>query len=60
MKREEILNLNGELVTEAQYDEIAEHEDVISIENNGNSGRFVDKTWYSVYLTEDEEISIYL
>lgn len=60
MKREEILKLNGELVTESQYDEIAEHEDVISIENNGNSGRFVNKIWYSVYLTEDEEISIYL
>ncbi|MNP84324.1 hypothetical protein D3C76_1835870 [compost metagenome] len=60
MTRNDILDLNDEVVSSETYDLIAEHEDVISIENNGNSGRFVDKTWYSVFLTEDEEISIYL
>lgn len=52
--------LEKEVLTLKEYEHIEEHEDVKEIENNGSSGRFIDKTWYTVYLQDGKEYDIYL
>jgi len=59
MTREQIELLNGQIVTEEQFEEIEQHEEVARIENNGGSGRYPSCTWHTVYFTDGEEIDIY-
>ena len=51
--------LEKEMLTEEEFEFVSENEDVEKIESNGTSGRFVGKTWYTVYLTNDEEYDVY-
>jgi hypothetical protein len=52
--------LEKEFVTPEELQEIEEHEDVIEVENCGNSGRHFGYVWYNVKCTDGEEYSIYL
>ena len=47
-------------VTDEQMEEIEEREDVERVECNGNSGRDVNATWYTVYYTDGTEEDVYM
>lgn len=63
---DEILALDGEIVTVEKLEEIIELDIVKWFENNGNSGRLIGYKWYSIKLYsptsdfEEEEISVYV
>lgn len=59
MKREQIELLRGEIVAPEQLEEIEESIEVDRVESNGNSGRYPNCIWYTVYFTDGEEIDIY-
>ena len=52
--------LEKQILTVEEYDELGEMEEVKEIINNGNSGKYCDKMWYSVYLHNGEDFDIYL
>lgn len=47
-------------VTAEQMEEIELMENVEKVECNGNSGRDVNATWYTVYYTDGTEEDIYM
>jgi len=59
MTREQIEALSGQIVTDDQFEEIEQHEEVARVENNGNSGSIPGATWYTVYFVDGEEMDIY-
>ena len=59
MTREELEKFDGEIVTEEQFREIEEHEEVTAVENCGVSGKYYGCIWYNVVFDDGEEISIY-
>lgn len=52
--------LEKQHLTVDEYNELGEMEEVKEIINNGNSGKYYDKMWYSVYLHNGEDFDIYL
>lgn len=66
MNLDEMLRLDGEIITEEQFDEITESEECINFENNGLSGQYNNCVWYSIRLKqeisdfEETEIQVYL
>ena len=66
MKLDEMLKLNNEVITNDILNEILESEECITFENNGCSGIYPNKVWYSITLKcdiadfEQEEINVYL
>ena len=48
-----------EEVTQEEFDEIMENEEVKEIENNGVSGQYPNLIWYTVYGHSGEEFDIY-
>lgn len=59
MKFEELKERYAEQeVTEEQFEEIAENEFVVEVENNGLSAQYPNLIWYSVY-SENQEFEIY-
>lgn len=71
MTMQEILKLNGELITEEQLEAIEESECVLGTENNGSSGgnKFYGRKWVSVKFNKTfidskcddvDEIQVYL
>lgn len=66
MKLDEMLKLDNEVITIDILNDILGSEECIEFENNGCSGRYPNKVWYSITLKcdiadfEKEEINIYL
>ena len=52
--------LEKEKLTSEEYDEVAEMEEVSSIDNNGISGHYIGWIWYTIYLANGEESDVYL
>jgi len=49
----------GEMITEnceKIYDEIAEHEDVSKVQDNGDSGKYYGYKWYTVVDQDGEDV----
>lgn len=62
MKFDELLDLDGQILSLEELDELEEHESVFSFENIGNSGRYPGKTWFAVGVKQantNAEISVY-
>ena len=52
--------LEKEFVTVEELETIEENNEVIKVENNGNSGLHVGYNWFTVALVNGEEYDIYL
>lgn len=60
MKFEELKEMyEGKEVDENEYVKIELNEYVGYIENNGNSGVYHDKTWYTAYSVDGGEFDFY-
>lgn len=66
MNLDEMIKLNNEIITEEELNKIIECEDCINFENNGYSGIYPNKLWYSVRLKcdigdyEEYEVNYYI
>lgn len=47
------------MLTKEEFEFVQEHEDVERLENNGTSGSYIGKIWYTVYLADQAEYDIY-
>lgn len=62
MNLQELRMLNNEIITDCQFDEISEMENV-TIQSNGTSGYHVGHNWYTAIIeleNDIEEVEIYL
>lgn len=59
MNLEELLELDNEILTEKDLEELEESELVKDFESLGTSGQHPNCTWYSVTLINDETIDVY-
>lgn len=59
MTRKEIENLNNQIITEGQLDEIEINEEVTNVECLGQSGYAAGYYWYIVEFTDAESIDVY-
>lgn len=59
MNIEELKEMEWSIVTDEQFDSIWEMPEVERIENNGLSGAYPNKLWYTVILENGTEINIY-
>ena len=62
MKLEDLRELDRELITFEQFEEIEEMEGVIT-QNNGLSGQYIGYNWYTIYYEDDnikEEFNVFL
>lgn len=59
MTRKEIENLNNQIITEDQLEDIEMNEEVNNVECLGESGYMSGYDWYSVEFTDGESIDIY-
>lgn len=59
MKIEDLRKLNNEIITEEQFDKIAEIENV-TVQSNGISGYHIGHNWYTALIEGVEEVEIYL
>lgn len=60
MAIEEIKKFDGSIVELETLEEIEESEFVVDSTFNGYSGENFDMKWYSITLTDGEEIQLYL
>lgn len=56
---EEIKEITG-VITEEEFGELLENENVLESETLGSSGRFVSAVWYSFTLADGTEVDIYV
>lgn len=47
-------------INDYDYDFIEEHESVVKIENNGLSGRFENKSWFTAYDEHGNDFDFYM
>lgn len=59
MTLEELMEFNGQAVTEEQLEEIRKCELVDDIENTGLSPMYPELNWYIVILTNRQEINVF-
>lgn len=59
MTLEKIKKFDGEIVNQEEFDALMEDENVIDCKNNGGSGLYHNKTWFSIILKNGDEIQIY-
>lgn len=62
MNIQELRMLNNEIVTEEQFEEIEEMENV-TVQSNGSSGYYIGHNWYTAIIEDGndiEEVEIYL
>lgn len=55
----EIKAMNGEIITDEQYEAIEESEFVEEIEDCGMSGYYTSAHWYCVYLVDGDNVDVY-
>lgn len=60
MNKQDLLNLDGEIISLEKLDEIEEMQEVVKVEFCGLSGQHYNKNWYVVTLDTNEEINVYL
>ena len=60
MNRKEIEQLHNQIITEKQYEEIIEHEEVATIDCVGNSGQYPSAIWYDAQFTDGTAIHVFL
>lgn len=59
MTIEQLKDLDGNIITLEELEAVEEFENVVSTEDNGLSGLHYNKHWYSVTLSNGEEIQVY-
>lgn len=60
MKFKELKNkYEGKEITQEEFEEIEENEEVREVENNGISGQNLNLIWYTVYSQNEDEFNIY-
>lgn len=59
MTREEILNLDTEIVTKEVFENIFESECIIGFQNAGRSGIYTGCIWYILTLDDGTDINLY-
>lgn len=57
---EAIKEMNGEIITDEQYDALEESELVEEMEDCGMSGYYVGKHLYCIHLVDENNIDVYL
>lgn len=58
---EQLKNLNNQkILTEEQFAELEESEYVTNVDSVGNSGKYIDCTWYDVTFIDGQHIDVYL
>lgn len=60
MKKQDLLNLDGEIITLEQLNVIEEMEEVVDVNDCGLSGQHFNKHWYVAILDTNEEINLYI
>lgn len=55
----EIKAMNGEIITDEQYEAIEESEFVEEIEDCGMSGYYTSAHWYCVHLVDGDNVDVY-
>lgn len=55
----EIKAMNGEIITDEQYEAIEESEFVEEIEDYGMSGYYTSAHWYCVHLVDGDNVDVY-
>lgn len=51
--------MNGEIITDEQYEAIEESEFVEEIEDCGMSGYYTSAHWYCVHLVDGDNVDVY-
>lgn len=59
LEMKEIKAMNGEIITDEQYEAIEESEFVEEIEDCGMSGYYTSAHWYCVHLVDGDNIDVY-
>lgn len=59
LEMKEIKAMNGEIITDEQYEAIEESEFVEEIEDCGMSGYYTSAHWYCVHLVDGNSIDVY-
>lgn len=52
--------LEKEFITLEELEIIGEDEDVLEVQDNGMSGEYYNKHWYTVVLEDREEYDVYV
>ena len=60
MNIEDIKRLECQVVTDDEFVEIEENENVKSMQYNGHSGLYYNKQWFTVDLIDGSEVDIYV
>lgn len=55
----DIRDLEGKIVTDKEFEEIEHSLDVVSLENNGNSGLHPSAVWWTAFLKDGGEFDFY-
>lgn len=59
LEMKEIKAMNGEIITDEQYEAIEESEFVEEIEDCGMSGYYTSAHWYCVRLVDGDNVDVY-
>lgn len=59
LEMKEIKAMNGEIITDEQYEALEESEFVEEIEDCGMSGYYTSVHWYCVHLVDGDNIDVY-
>jgi len=59
LEMKEIKAMNGEIITDEQYEAIEESEFVEEIEDCGMSGYYTSAHWYCVHLVDGDNVDVY-
>ena len=59
LEMKEIKAMNGEIITDEQYEALEESEFVEEIEDCGMSGYYTSAHWYCVHLVDGDNIDVY-
>ena len=60
MTRRQIEELNGQVITEEQAEEIQLNEEVVNFESMGKSGNMRGYEWFSVDFEDGQSIDVYM
>lgn len=60
MTRKQIEELNGQVITEEQAEEIQLNEEVVNFESVGKSGNITGCGWFSVDFEDGQSIDVYM
>lgn len=60
MRIEDIKRLEGKVVTDDEFIEIEEDENVLDVSYNGYSGLYYHKQWFTILLVDETEVDIYV